>query len=301
MNNLLTVGINILEVKQEGASYSEKVTEAYSDILRNTQQELVLASDKLGNGLYTLNGKQWFNIVMPSYSFGYCGNNKFCLLDGSNIHISSFPFNWITSTFTLEIGDSWETICYGSAGFIAVSSLGVTAKSLDGVTWTLGSIPLFDSSLHISEFTKGIYLILSEDLTFSFTSIDGVSWVKNSLSFTDTSTNKICIKNNSFFIIGRYDSNFFYNIDNKLYTSLDGITWEIVTNLEENDEFQRYIYLDFILLEGSFTYLYSVKRGYQPIKYYINSLLLPGEYVKLVEGYPSDFWTNFINTTEGFV
>ena len=233
MNNLLTVGINILEVNLEGDSYSEKVTEAYSDILRNTQQELVLASDKLGNGLYTLNGKQWFNIVMPSYSFGYCGKNKFCLLDGSNIHVSSFPFNWVTSTFILDIDDSWETICYSTSGFIAVSLFCVTAKSLDGVTWTLGSIPLFDSSLHISEFTNGIYLILSKDLTFSFTSIDGVSWVKNSLSFTNTSANKICIKNNSFFIIGRYATIFSYRTNNKLYTSLDGITWEKVTNLEQ--------------------------------------------------------------------
>lgn len=254
MKNIIAVGEEILLTDFESKNLEVIKNTAYSDILKNDLYDIILVSDKLGNGAYSSDGRNWIGILLPSYSSINICNNKFCLLSGSTIHISDFPFSWNTSYFTLAEGDFWSTICYGNLGFLAVSSLGVTASSINGISWTIGQIPsfncIFDS--HKVIFHENSYFVIGSITEliyygsynqYSYLAFKGIEYYSENLltwNSTETAnmgfshTKKLLIYDG--YIYGLFHLNRPYSYDSSaIMKSVDGILWEYVFGLGGSD------------------------------------------------------------------
>jgi hypothetical protein len=139
------------------------------------------------------------------------GNNRFIALGGGNIATSSDGVTWTTST--LQPTETFVTIVYGAAAFMALDVFGGVATSPDGAVWTpqstgssgiLGGI-VYARNQFVAVGTPGIVL----------TSPDGVKWAAQN-SGTSWELYSVTYGNNQYVAIGQYGT---------IITSPDGTNW----------------------------------------------------------------------------
>jgi hypothetical protein len=327
INRILAVGNNIANISMESEDYDEVNSTSYFDIIKNVFLGIVLVSDKAGNGAYTFNSDKWINITLPSYSYSYAGHTKFCLLDQHTIHVSTFPFSWETSSFTLDTNDEWVSICYGSLGYIAISKLGITARSLDGNDWIMGSIPISsDNKLGII-YNSGTYYVMNDyydsitPINNMYSSVDGITWNSYISAYTlDNFTGKLLNKDGCIYAL--FDGTYGGYPSTDISRSTDGISWEVMGSIGDDEGIKAKI-LDFIIDSSSGQYFmlvfhkFSATRKLKIVQWYpeakeviiakvINTIPphpnnVISNYIKISEGFPNNFWTSFNNTAESLI
>ena len=151
--------------------------------------------------------------------FDFCyGSNKFVAAcneynDGTGLIYSTDGIAWNDCTITTS-KTNWNSVCYGNDKFVAVGYAFVSnatetnfAYSTDGITWTLGVMPIKATYTSVC-YGNGKFVAVTENAnTLTVYSTDGINWtssyiVSNVDNFGSSSLS-VCYGNGKFVAVGQ--------------------------------------------------------------------------------------------------
>lgn len=245
-------------VSSNGIDWTQTtVPSAYVGLIAYGDNKFVAADDGTAKVIYSSNGSTWTtSSTLPrSTSWGPIayGNGKFVLLTSSATGYAAYSSDGITWSSSTTSSIAWSKVIYANGKFVAVGNSAI-ATSIDGITWTNGSIPAGintditygASGFVVSRYSgntallssdgitwttvtlpatkvwsyaaygNGVYLVMTE--SYVATSTDGINWSGRSLPTGTWFSPKF---GKGLFVIANGDS----SATNGIATSPDGITW----------------------------------------------------------------------------
>ncbi len=121
----------------------------------------------------------------------------------------------------------WSSVSYGNGRFVAVSTPGMTAASIDGINWTTGNLPA-GSGWNSVAFGNGTFVAVAGcyglaysdeggDGAFSATSSDGITWTTHAMP-SSSAWSAVTYGNGKFVAMTAFG-------DRRIAWSTDGIQW----------------------------------------------------------------------------
>jgi hypothetical protein len=183
-------------------------------------------------GAYSNDGVTWSAMTLPS-SGTWSGVAHGLIDDGSSVgkvsrfvavrNVSStaaaYSADGITWTASvLPTSGNWSSVAFGGGRFVAITSAGAVAISLDGEIWDITST-IGHNCTEIA-YGRGLFVAIGQTGTDLSTSPDGVTWTARTLPASVTWTSVVW-GNNKFVAVASNSNDGAY--------SLDGATWTTMT------------------------------------------------------------------------
>lgn len=147
---------------------------------------MFVAASNGGGLMYSVDGKSWTNIdVSGNFNCICYGAGKFIAIESMFVATSSDGKIWTKQESDLPTNTTWKSVAYGNGRFVAVSTTGDAAYSIDGVEWTSKSTGAL-SALNAIVYTGTRFVAVG--FKTICTSDDGVAWSFKSQPVSDTWT-----------------------------------------------------------------------------------------------------------------
>ena len=130
-------------------------------------------ADKIGEIQIGVTKPSWVQGTLPIAGSAICyGDNKFIVINDSNVAYSTDGITWTTNT--LPSNRYWYSICYGNGKFVAVALDNDKAiYSIDGITWTETTLPSTGYWRSVC-YGNGKFVALGDNEVVYST--DGITW-----------------------------------------------------------------------------------------------------------------------------
>ena len=192
--------------------------------------------------LYSTDGINWNSSNMPSDNWNYACSGNNCVICFSDTYAvtkitinapkSTAPSAWFVvddsklgeyeleswTKGTMPSSQKWYSVCYGNGKFVSVSwSSNIYAYSIDGITWTEGTMPSSRSSQMWDSVCYGNDKFVAVEYNYGIFaySTDGINWTEGTMP-SSNHWHSVCYGNGKFVAVSN-SSTFVY--------STDGITW----------------------------------------------------------------------------
>lgn len=186
--------------------------------------KFIVLGDSNSSAAYSSDGVNWTgtSISAEFWSGAIYGSDKFIAVQSSGSSsayaISTNGITWSTSNF--PISGNWNSIVYGSNGFVSLSTnsnQGVISK--DGISWNTITMPTSSPWYYLAYGNKTYLAAHDSGIA---TSRDGISWTTRTAPITGISS--ITFGSGIFVMIS-------YNTGTQnIAISKDGITWTLISH-----------------------------------------------------------------------
>lgn len=195
--------------------------------------KFVAVANNSSKAAYSVDGIAWHEANMPSagYWAGVTyGDGKFVAIRSDSNKIAHSVDGIVWEEVALQKDGGTQSIVYGNGQFIVCGEDGSLLNSIDGITWNLGTFPLYTpNGIGPMVFSAGRYVIpfftgekMEEAVGKVGCSVDGATWMEVVLPLPTGGVPMFATHGEGVFITVLYGTN-------KAAYSADGIVWEEAT------------------------------------------------------------------------
>jgi hypothetical protein len=234
-----TDGTNRVMTSSNGITWSARsaaAANAWYDVTYGNGLFVAVSTDGTHRVMTSPDGITWATssaAINNSWQSVTYGNGLFVAVSATTtststaVMTSTDGISWMSSSASGSNG--WRAVTYGNGLFVAVGDSGAVMTSHDGITWTARNASESNNWQEIT-YGNGLFVALATSANNQvMTSPDGITWTSRPV-YVDRTVGEFLYGlgyGDGLFVVGGATS--FFGKPSKIFTSVDGINWKILS------------------------------------------------------------------------